>query len=446
MMFSRLKSFSPEVWSWMTYDFANSAFATTITAVIFNKYFAGVIAGGAAGTDFNLLGWRFNLPGATLFALAVLIGTILTIILSPFIGIYADKKGARKRLLVWTIFIGAIATAALSWLEPGNVISGAVLYGVASCAFVLSLNLYNAFLPQICAEKDVGLVSGISWAIGYIGGGLCLLLNLMMLQNPQMLGFAPGTFGVGHVVLSVSAWWVLFSLPIMIGLKERPPSRDAAGAATANLGQLRRSLMTTLKDLRHFRPLWIFLLAYVFFTNGIETSISTASIFGDQELRMDSAALIKLFLLVQFAAFPGALLFGLLVDKIGNKKGLAISLIGWMVALLWVYNLGIFTEPIVEFHLAAVLVGLVMGGSQAAARSLFASFTPPARSAEFFSFYGIAGRVSSIMGPLSFAAVNVATRSLRAAILVMVAFFLAGLIVLTQVDEREGTQHRRLDS
>jgi len=155
-MFSRLKTFSPEVWSWMTYDFANSAFATTITAVIFNKYFAGVIAGGAAGTDFSLFGWQFNLPGATLFALAVLFGTVLTIILSPFVGIYADRRGVRKRLLIWTIFIGSISTAALSWLEPGNVISGAIFYGIASCAFILSCNLYNAFLPQICPEKDVG--------------------------------------------------------------------------------------------------------------------------------------------------------------------------------------------------------------------------------------------------------------------------------------------------
>lgn len=442
-MFSRLKSFSPEVWSWMTYDFANSAFATSVAAVIFNKYFAGVIAGGPTGTDFDFFGWRFNLPGATLFELSVLFGTILTILMSPFVGIYADLKGVRKKLLVWTIFIGGIATAGLSWLGPGDVVLGGVLYGVASCAFLLSVNLYNAFLPQICADKDVGLVSGISWAIGYVGGGLCLLLNLVMLQNPQALGFAPGAFGVGHVVLSVSAWWVLFSLPLILGVRERPPRENTAyAAASARPRQLLANLISTLKDMRHFRQLWIFLLAYVFFTNGIETTINTASIFGDQELGMDSAALIKLFLLVQFTAFPGALLFGLLVDKIGNKKGLAISLLGWLVALLWVYNLGIFTDRIVEFHLAAVLVGLVMGGSQAAARSLFASFTPPDRSAEFFSFYGIAGRIASILGPLSFAAVNTATRSLRAAILVMVVFFALGLGVLTRVNEAEGVMEK----
>ena len=423
----------------MTYDFANSAFATSVAAVIFNKYFAGVVAGGPVGTDFDLFGWRFNLPGATLFELAVLLGTILTIILSPFVGIYADMKGVRKKLLIWTIVIGGAATAELSWLGPGNVVSGAILYGVASCAFLLSVNLYNAFLPQICAEKDVGLVSGISWAIGYVGGGLCLLLNLVMLQNPWALGFAPGTFGVGHVVLSVSAWWVLFSLPIILGLRERQPRESTACAqSSAAPRQLLKDLIATLRDMRHFRQLWIFLLAYVFFTNGIETTVNTASIFGDQELRMDSAALIKLFLLVQFTAFPGALVFGLLADKIGNKKGLAISLVGWLLALLWVYHLGIFTDPLTEFHLAAVLVGLVMGGSQAAARSLFATFTPPDRSAEFFSFYGIAGRIASVLGPLSFAAVNTATRSLRAAILVMVVFFALGLLVLTRVNEDEG--------
>lgn len=201
--------------------------------------------------------------------------------------------------------------------------------------------------------------------------------------------------------------------------------------------------MRTLKDLRHFRQLWIFLLAYVFFTNGIETTISSASIFGDEELHMDTAALIQLFLIVQFTAFPGALLFGVLVDKIGNKIALGMSLVVWVVALGWVYNLGTFFSPATEFRIAAVVVGLVMGGSQAAARSLFASFTPPARSAEFFAFYGVAGRVASIMGPLAFAAVNTATRSLRGAIASLIVFFLLGLVILWRVNEAEGMKMAR---
>ena len=426
----------------MSYDFANSAFATSIMAVIFNKYYAGVIAGGVQGTDLNLLGYQFNLPGAALFQLSVLFGTILTVLISPFIGIFADLTGTKKKLLIIVTLAGGASTALLATLQPGDALAGGILYGLALCMFLLALNLYNAFLPQICSPENIGLVSGISWAVGYIGGGLCLLLNLIMLEKPQILGFQPGTFGIGHVMITVAIWWGLFSLPTFIGVKERPPRHDLSGRSHSPR-QVIRNLAATLKDMRHFRQLWIFLLAYLFFTNGIETTISSASIFGDQELHMDTGALIQLFLLVQFTAFPGAIFFGFLVDRLGNKRSLAIALAVWVPALFWVYNLGVFLPPRTEFHLAAIMIGLVLGGSQAAARSMFASFTPPHRSAEFFSFYGVAGRLASIMGPIAFALVHTATRSLRQTIVSMVIFFLIGLFILTRVNEAEGVRVAR---
>ncbi len=437
-VFSRLRGFDREIWAWMSYDFANSAFVTSLATVIFNKYYAGVIAGGSQGIDYVFLGYRFNLPGAAQFELALTLGTILTIIISPFLGAYADLAGAKKRLLFLTVLLGGLATGGLCWVQPGQALLGGMLFAVAFAAFLLSLNLYNAFLPQICSARDLGLVSGISWALGYVGGGLCLLFNLIMLENPQLLGFAPGTFGMTHVIVTVLLWWWIFSLPVLLWVEERAPAGRPVLKPAANPRHVLQSLLFTLRTIRQFRQLWIFLLAYVFFTNGIETTIYSASIFGDEELHMDSSALIVLFLLVQFAAFPGALLFGFLVDRLGNKTSLVISLCGWLMALLWVYNLGLFFQPIVEFHLAAVLVGLVLGGSQSAARSMFASFTPPARSAEFFSFFGIAGRVAAIAGPLVFAAANIATRSLRSSIIAMIAFFLIGLVILTRVKESEG--------
>jgi UMF1 family MFS transporter len=429
----------------MMYDFANSAFATTILAVIFNQYFAGVIAGGAAGTDFDFFGFRFNLPGAALFELSVLFGTLVTVVVSPFAGIYADLTGSKKKLLVGTLTAGSLFTAALALIQPGEAVFGGFIFGIALACFFLSLNFYNAFLPQICAPADLGLVSGISWAIGYLGGGGCLLLNLIMLENPQVLGFARGTFGIRHVILSVAIWWLVFSLPLILWVRERPAS-SATAEKRDRPHRILRNLQATFRELRLFNQLWIFLLAYIFFTNGIETTISSASIFGNEELGMDTGALIVLFLIVQFTAFPGAILFGVLVDRFGNKISLMISLSIWLVALAWVYNLGIFLEPVREFQAAAVLVGLVMGGSQAAARSLFASFTPVQRSAEFFSFYGIAGRISATLGPLAFAAVNTATRSVRQSILVLVFFFLCGMIVLSRVHEAEGIRQSRRES
>lgn len=434
-----MKGFGTEAWAWTSYDFANSAFATSITAVIFSKYYAGVIAGGPQGTDFNLLGYEFNLPGASLFQFAVLFGTILTVLISPFVGIFADITGSKKKLLIAVTAIGGLCTACLSFLNPGDAIAGGIFYGMALCMFLLALNFYNAFLPQICKSEDIGLVSGISWAIGYIGGGICLLLNLIMLEKPELLGFEPGTFGIGHVILSVALWWWIFSLPTFIGVRERPP-RPIPEGQSASPRQVVRNLIQTLGQMRRFRQLWIFLLAYLFFTNGIETTITSASIFGDQELHMSTGSLITLFLVVQFTAFPGALFFGFLVDRIGNKKALSLALAVWVIALFWVYNIGYFSDPIKVFYFAAVLVGLVLGGSQAAARSLFASFTPPQRSAEFFSFYGVAGRLASIMGPLSFAAVNIATRSVRQAIVVLIVFFLIGLIILSKINEKEGVE------
>ncbi|MCX6641020.1 MAG: MFS transporter [bacterium] len=435
-MIRRLREFGGEAWAWMSYDFANSAFATSIMAVIFNKYYAGVIAGGEAGTDFHFFGRLINVPGASLFQFSVLAGTILTVIFSPFIGIYADLTGTKKRLLIILTVIGGVATLLLAPMGAGDVIPAGLLYALALAAFFLATNLYNAFLPQISKPQNIGLISGISWAIGYIGGGLCLLLNLLMLQNPRVLGFAPGTFGVPHVIISVAFWWWIFSLPTFIGVRERPARTDSI--QKSNPRHVLRNFLVTFKQMRRFKQLWIFLLAYLFFTNGIETTISSASIFGDQELHMDTAQLIVLFLIVQFTAFPGAVLFGVLVDRLGNKRALSISLFVWIIALLWVYRLGLFFDPITEFRLVAILVGLVLGGSQAAARSLFASFTPPERSGEFFGFFGIAGRLASTLGPLSFAVVNIATRSIRLAVIAMVVFFIIGILILFKVNEAEG--------
>ncbi len=433
----RLKGFGPEAWSWMSYDFANSAFATSITAVIFNQYYAGVIAGGPRGTDFNLFGWEFNLPGASLFQFSILFGTLLTVLLSPFLGIYADLAGHRKKLLIIVTIIGGTFTALLAFIEPGDVILGGIIYGLALCMFYLGLVFYNSFLPQICAARDIGLVSGFSWALGYIGGGLCLLLNLIMLESPELIGFEEGRFTVGYVIVMVALWWLIFSLPTFFGVKERPPRANPLGDRPSPRLVV-RNLLQTLRRMRRFRQLWIFLLAYLFFTNGIETTISSASIFGNEELKMSTGSLITLFLLVQFTAFPGALIFGFLSDRFGDKKALTVALWIWIAALLLVHQLGIIWDPVTEFYIAAVMVGIVLGGSQAAARSLFAAFTPPERAAEFFSFYGIAGRLAATLGPLSFAAVNIITRDLRHSIVTLVVFFLLGLLVLSRVNENEG--------
>ena len=438
MSFFRFKYKNPrEVLGWSFYDVANSAFATSVMAVIFNKYYAGVVAGGAEGTVFSILGWHIRVPGASMFNFTVALAMIVVAITAPLLGAIADFSGVKKRFLFWYCVGGSIFTALLATVGPGDVLWGGFLFMLGLIGFSGGNAFYNALLPEIAAKEDLGKVSGIGWALGYIGGGLCLLVNLCMLQYPKVLGLREPT-SIGAVFPVVGIWWFVFALPTFLWVKERAPRQiKPANQSYFNIGITR--LRKTYKQLHRFRELWKFLLAYFLFNDGIETVIIMAAIFGDQVLHMSSGQLIMFFLLIQGVAFFGALGFGWMVDWIGNKKTLIITLITWTVVVFWAYFIGIFTDPVKEYYFLGVLVGIVMGGSQSAARSLQASFVPIQNSAEFFSFFAISGKFASVMGPLTFGLVTLITGSLRTGILVLVVFFLAGLGILLTVDETKGT-------
>jgi UMF1 family MFS transporter len=421
-----------QVWAWATYDFANSAFATTILAVIFNSYYAGVVAGGKSGVF--LLGLR--VPGASLFTLFVALGMIVIAVAAPVLAALSDLQHIKKRMLALHLGLGVASTALLATVGAGQWLWGGILFVIAQMGFAGGNVFYNAMLYDIADPEDFGKVSGLGWAWGYIGGGLLLGVNLVMLRYPERLGFPEGTFTVQHCFLSVAVWWAVFSIPIF----RRVPA-GARWRGDGFLRNLRRAVVNLnrvlprLRELPHFAR---FFFAFLLYNDGIETIIVMASIFASQELGFSNVELITFFLMVQGLAFFGSLFFGWLADRVGNRRSVLLSLLGWLVIVLWAWKLGLFGNARHEYWILGILTALVMGGSQAASRSLQAALIPPARSAEFFSFFGISGKFASALGPLIFGAAVFLTGSLRTGILSLIVFFAGGAALLLSVNEEQG--------
>jgi len=419
------------------YDFANSAFATTILAVIFNHYFATVVAGGEKGVE--LLGFRLH--GASFFTFSVSISMLISAIFAPLLGAVADASGSKKRFLIAFCYAAVLFTGLLYFVREGNYWRGAIFFIIANIGFAGGNVYYNAFLPEISNDQNIGRISGFGWALGYIGGGMLLAINLVMLKYPGILGFREGSFTVQDCFLSVSLWWFLFSLPTFFLLKERAQRVPLApGKSYFKEGYLR--LRHTLRRIRTFRELTKFLFAYLIYNEGIETVIVMASIFGAQVIGMETGEIILFFLMVQGIAFLGSLIFGFLADAIGNKRTVMISLGIWSLIVLWAFQLGIFWDPRTEYWILGVLTGIVLGGSQAASRSLQGIFTPDANSAEFFGFFAVSGKFASIFGPLIYGILIALTGSVQSGILSVLFFFIVGGILLWTVDEKKGMEEK----
>ena len=418
-----------EIFSWAMYDFANSAFATTILAVIFNVYFATVIVG---TEGVRILG--FNLPGDVLWGYVVSFSMILVCLSSPILGVIADFSRTRKKFLFFYCCLGAIFTGLLFFTQEGDYLSAIIFFVIANLGFSGGNVFYNAFLPEISNEKNVGRISGLGWALGYLGGGLCLLLNLAMIQSPQLFGIPDKNFlPVRISLLSVGFWWILFALPIFFWTKEESKKQTSKCLLSyVSIGFSR--LKSTFGKIKNYKHLTRFLISYLIYNDGIQTVIVMAAVFAGKELGMSQGEIIKCFLLIQGVAFLGALLFGYLADKINIKTSLVITLFIWCAVVVWAF----FIRSKMEFWILGCIVGLILGGSQSASRSLFSLFVPPENSAEFFSFFAISGKFSSILGPFVYALLGHIFNSSRISILALVVFFIIGLIGLYFVDEEKG--------
>jgi len=419
-----------EIAAWATYDFANSAFATVILAVLYNKYYAGIVAGGAKGVALG----SFHVPGAAMLAFVGAAAMLLVALSAPILGALSDLTGRKKEFLGAYTLLGCVATALMMTVDAGEWIWGGALFVLAQFGFAGAMVFYNALLIDIAEPEDYGKVSGIGWAWGYIGGGLLLLLNLFMLNPPKGAPFDP--FSLGACFLSVAIWWGVFSLPLFWGVHQSKPV--AFSGKRGRFKESWRVLTNTLHRIKRLPELAKFFFAFLIYNDGVETVIIMAAVFGDQELRMGSDELILFFLMIQGVAFLGALFFGWLVERIGNRRSILISLVIWCLVLVWAWQLGWLGNPRKEYWVLGILTALVLGGTQAASRSLQAYLIPPAHASEFFSFFGISGKFASAIGPLVYGLAILLTGSLRVAILTLLLFFVAGFLLLWRVNEKTG--------
>jgi UMF1 family MFS transporter len=411
---SRLLTRRPVV-AWALYDWANSAFATTVMAGLFPIFFKQYWNAGVEATEST---FRLGLANG--------LSSLVIALLAPLIGAIADQGGTRVRLLALFTILGAAMTAALPLVQSGNWVAAALLYGAASIGFWGGNQFYDSLLTDVAAERDYDLVSGFGYSLGYLGGGLLFAVNAVMVSKPALFGIADAAAAVKLSFISVAVWWLLFALPVLLWVHERrPAARIPAGAAIA--GGL-RELGATLSHVLANRALFTFLLAYWFYIDGVNTIIKMAVDYG-LALGFREASLIQALLLVQFVGFPAALFFGWLGSRIGARAGILIALAVYTGVTLYAYRLS--TEA--EFFVLAAVIGCVQGGVQSLSRSFYGRLVPPGKAGEFFGFYNMMGKAAAILGPLLAGTVALVSADSRLAMLSIALLFVVGAVLLTRV-------------
>ena len=422
-LLTRLGLHRPEIRAWAMYDLANSAFSVTIITAIFPVYFTSVAAADLPPGEATRL-----LARTTTVAMAV------SAVLAPLLGALADYAPIKKRLLGIFMAIGCVAAGCLALVTRGDWLLAAVLFGIGNVGFTASLTLYDSLLPHIAREDEIDRVSTGGFALGYLGGGAILALNVAWILSPATFGLPDAAHASRLSFASVALWWFLFSIPLFRGVPE-PATRAGHGArstivliTTAFAG-----LLHTLSEIRRYRNAFLLLIAFVIYADGIGTIQRLATSYG-AELGIDQGALITAILLVQFVGVPFAFLFGMLAGRIGAKAAIFVGLGVYAALTIGAYYMK--TER--DFYLLALAVATVQGGTQALSRSLFASMIPKARSSEFFGFFSIFEKFGAILGPAVFEMASRSTGSSRSAILSVVVFFIAGAAVLAFVNVKEG--------
>lgn len=427
--------------AWALYDWANSAFVTTVITAVFPPYYQKVAAAGLAPATASA---RFSyVTSAALTAVALL---------APVLGALADRFPIKKRLLGAFLAPGVAATAALALVGPGDWRLALGLFAVANFCIACSFVFYDSLLPHVARADELDRVSTAGYALGYLGGGILLAVNLAMVQAPHLFGLADAGAGARASFASVAVWWLLFSIPLFRRVREpavtlaarrgdrtephsaQPVRTSAAGTIVAAFGDLRR----TLGALRRLPHAFVFLASFLIYNDGIQTVIRMAALYG-AEVGIQQGTLIAAILVVQFVGVPSAFLFGHIATRVGPKPMIFGGLITYAIVCGVAYRM---SGPR-EFWILAVLVGVVQGGTQALSRSLFASLIPRQRSAEFFGLFAVFEKFAGIFGPLVFGLAITTFGSSRAAIVTIVIFFIIGGLLLRRVDVDAGRRAAR---
>lgn len=434
---------TPEQRSWYWYDWANSAYVTTTATVLFSPYLISVATesvcpglpkGASCDKTLSVLGLGV-VPGS-IASFTITATTIVSAIFLIFVGGWADRSTHPTKLFGAFAWIGAVAACLMFLVTGTNWQLGVGLLFVANICLGASLVIYDSLLVRIAKPDDRDRVSSKGWAFGYLGGGLLLLINFAMVAKPSLLGLDQGG-AVRVSLLMAGLWWGLFTLIPVRGLRHVTRSIEGEVAPEAgSLGGSVRQLGATLRDLRNYPQTLLFLLAYLFFNDGIQTVISSSSIYGTKELGFEDATMLGLFLFVQFVAFAGALIFGRIAGRLGAWRTVLYSLGIWTVIVVYAYVVPV--GAIGALFALGLGIGLVLGGSQALSRSLYSQLVPRGKEAEYFSFYQAMERGTSWFGTAIFGIVYQLTLSYRTAIVALIIFFVIGGALLSRVKMREG--------
>jgi len=433
---SRLGLDRPELRAWAMYDWAVSSVQTTIMVAVFPVYFANIAKGdlGESGTTQAI-------------ATANTIVAIILAVLSPILGAVSDYVAAKKRMLGASMIVGAAAVAGMFFVQQGDYRLALILFVISLIGATASTVFYDALLPHIASEDEIDRVSSAGYAVGYIGGGLLLALNLAWILKPGWFGLPTGpelssaqkTLPTRLALLSVAVWWVVFSIPLFRRVPEPPRTREPdelTGGSVLVTPFVR--VAETFRALRGYKQALLMLLAFMIYNDGIQTIQKMAATYGKQ-LGIADAVLISAILVVQFVGVPFSFLFGSIAARIGAKAAIFIGLAVYAAISI----LGFYMQTAAHFILLAAMVATVQGGTQALSRSLFASLVPAHKSGEFFGFYSVFEKFASIFGPLLFWVTIAMTGSSRNAILSVILFFAIGAVLLSRVRVREGQEAAR---
>jgi UMF1 family MFS transporter len=417
--------------SWYLYDWANSAFSTTVISLFIGPYLTSVAESGADASGMISL-WGLDMRPGSLYPYAVSFSVFAQVFLLPIVGGIADRIKSRNGLLAVFAYIGSISTMFLYFVKDGRYALGAFLLIVANISFGAALVVANSYLQDLAAPDKRDTVSSRGWAFGYAGGGLLLLLNLVLYAGYESFGVTQGE-AVRISLMSAGVWWAIFTIITVRGLRTLNRPVGAVGSQALTVGF--KELKVTLKDVRKYPETLKFLIAYLFYNDGIQTVIAISGTYAILELKLTEISLVFAILLVQITALIGALLLGRLSNSIGAKKVILLTLVIWTVMVIITYALPAGQQN--PYLVIAAGIGFVLGGSQALSRSLYSQVIPRSREAQYFSFYEISERGTSWLGTFAFGVAFGLTGSYRQSVLLIIAFFVVGGLLLLRVNIRQ---------
>lgn len=411
-----------KVISWCFYDFANSVFYTTVMAGFFPVFFKKYWSEGVSPVESTArLGWILSLSG---FLLAIL---------SPTLGAISDQRRNKKKFLALTMILGVFCTLGLSFVTAGQWLQAAILYGAALFMCSASCVFYDSLLPSVCEPQDYDFVSSLGYSLGYLGGGVLFVLNVLMYTKPELFGLSDGVMAVRWSFATVAVWWLVFSVPL---LKYVPEPQMNLLNTTHSAWQLTldslNELKQTLKHVFENKNVFIFVISYWLYIDAVYTVMSMAVDFG-MALGFNSSDLIKALLITQFIGFPAAYLFGALSSKFTNRNLILLSLVIYAAVIVASTHM----RTVQDFYILAAVIGLAQGGVQALSRSLFAQLTPLEKSGEYFGFFNLLGKFASVLGPALVAIFASLTNDSRQAMLSLLILILGGGVLLTRVKPKQ---------